>query len=243
MVSESRTEVAVQFTGGKDSTYLALLSAEEFERVHLLTFRHSLIADIDKASVNVTKLGRRFGTRKFRHVMIDVEDSLRKIYQQHFLKDLSRYGTYGASNFCGARRLAMISHTIIYCLRNHVKHVRDGSNASGFDLSQQEWSLPLIRQFYNEFGLNYETPLYRNKRNDIELLKSGLSDAEPAILFRSQPRCEGGGHFHNIYLRCYFLPLYGREALKKVGTRWIKHKLVVLREQIRDATGMPDVLT
>jgi len=239
MVDKSKEEVAIQFTGGKDSTYLALLMANQFKKVHLLTFHHSLIRDLERVSVNVCKLQRLFGTKKFESVIVDIEEVLRKLYQGDFLRDVVRYGGYGANNFCGACRLAMMTHTIVYCLRNRIKYVRDGSNVSGFDLSQQPWSLPIIKQFYLGFGLDYETPLYKNERNDIELLKSGLADVNPTIFFRRQPRCEGGGHFHNIYLRCHFLPLYGEEALKRIGTRWLKDKLEVCRNYILRTTESP----
>jgi len=239
MVERMRTEVVVQFTGGKDSTYLALLMARKFERVHLLTFHHSLIKDVEKVSTNAHKLARLFGTGKFESETVNVENLLKTIYQGDFFKDLVRYGSYGPNNFCGACRLAMVSHTILYCLKNGITCVCDGSNVSGFDLSQQEWSVPVIKKFYSDFGLSYDVPLYENRRNDIELLKSGLDADDPTIFFRSQPRCEGGGHFHNIYLRCYFLPLYGKEALKKIGTRWMMDRLFVCREYIRSRAGSP----
>lgn len=238
MVDKSREEVVVQFTGGKDSTYLAFLMANQFKKVHLLTFHHSLIKDMEKAWVNVYKLQRLFGRNKFKLVTVDIEDLLRKLYQADFLRDLIRYRGYGANNLCGACRLSMITHTIIYCLQNRIKWVRDGSNVSGFDLSQQRWGLPLIKEFYSEFGIDYETPLYENRRNDVELLKLGLFAENPTIFFRSQPRCEGGGHFHNIYLRCHFLPLYGGEALRRMGTRWLRDKIEVCRGHIDKMRGL-----
>lgn len=199
--------------------------ARQFKKIHLLTFHHSLIRDIENVSVNIDKLEKLFGTDRFKSAIVNIENLLKRIYQGDFLGDLIRYKGYAGNNLCGARRPSMIAHKIVYSLRNRITYVRDGSNVSGSDLSQQLWSLPIIKEFYLESGLNYETPLYKNDRNDIELLKSGLADVNPTIFFGSQPRCEGGGHFHNLYLRCHFLPLYGEEALKRMGTRWLKNKL------------------
>ena len=232
MVAESASEVVIQFTGGKDSTSLAILMAKQFQKVHLLTFTHSLIRDKGLVAVNAEKLEGMFGADRFIRAEIAIEDLLRAIYHAHFVRDIIRYRGYGANNFCGACRLSMVSHTIMYCLEHRISYARDGSNRTGFDLSQQEWSLPIFKAFYAEFGIDFATPLYERERTDLDLLKAGLAAESPVIFHRSQPRCEGGGHFHNIFLRCHFLPLYGRDVFQRLAIRWLTEKLEICRDHI-----------
>jgi hypothetical protein len=225
-------EVCIQFTGGKDSTLLAALMAQQFDRVHLLSFCHPLIVGLDKVPLNVEKLRLLYGEDKFAHTIIDNERLLRQLYAGHWLQDLRKYKTYAANNFCGPCRLSMITHTIVYCLRNEIAFVRDGANRTGFDLTQQVWALAMLKEFYQEYDIDYDCTLYDSSRNDIELLKLGLSAEKPLIFYRSQPLCRGGGEIHNIYFRCYFLPLYGREARRRRDLQWLQDKLNPCREYI-----------
>ena len=225
-------EVCIQFTGGKDSTLLAALMARQFERVQPLSFRNRMIVDLDKVPLNVEKLQLLYGEDKFVHTVIDNEKLLRQLYAGHWLHDLRKYRTYAANNVCGPCRLSMITHTIIYCLQNEIAFVRDGANRTGFDLSQQVWALAMLKRFYEEYNIDYDCPMYDTSRNDIDLLKLGLSAEKPLILYRSQPLCRGGGEVHNIYFRCYFLPLYGREARRRRDLEWLQDKLNLCREYI-----------
>ena len=232
-------EVCIQFTGGKDSTLLAALMARRFSRVHLLSFDNPLIVDLDKLPLNVGKLRLLCGEDKFEHTVIDNEGLLRQLYTGQWWQDLRTYKTYAANNVCGPCRLSMITHTILYCLQKGITFVRDGANRTGFDLSQQVWALDMLRMFYQEYDIDYDCSLYHASRNDVELLKLGLYAEEPQVLYRSQPLCRGGGEVHNIYLRCYFLPRYGREVRRKRDLEWLQDKLDLCREYIAHKRDVP----
>jgi hypothetical protein len=234
-----KDKVCIQFTGGKDSTLLAALMAREYEKVFLLSFRNSMIVDLDKIPVNVGKLKNLMGEDKFEHTIMENEPLMRKIYSSHWRQDLQKYQSYSANNICGPCRLAMITHTIVYCLNHGIRAVRDGANRTGFDLSQQVWSLELIQAFYQEFGIDYDFALYKSSRNDIDLLKLGLAADPPIIFYRSQPLCKGGGEIHNIYLRCYFLPRFGREARREQDIQWLQDKLQICKEFIAENVVLP----
>lgn len=233
----NNSSVCIQFTGGKDSTLLAAVSAQQYKNVHLLSFRNSLIVDLDKIPVNVQKLKDLFSENKFKHKIIDNENLLKKLYVGNWFRDIKKYKTYGANNVCSSCRLSMVTLTIIYCLKNDIHVVRDGANRTGFDLSQQTWSLEIIKNFYNEYQINYESTLHEASRNDIDLLKFGLNAENPTIFYRSQPLCKGGGEIHNIYFRCYFLPLYGGEKRRELDIEWLKDKLSICREYIQESEG------
>jgi hypothetical protein len=229
------SSVCIQFTGGKDSTLLAALMAQQFEHIHLLSFRNSLIVDLENISVNVQKLEQIFGQGRFFHSVIDNESLLKHLYTGRWLRDIRKYKTYAANNVCSSCRLSMISHTIVYCLSHNVAYVRDGANRTGFDLSQQVWSLEVLRGFYQEYKIDYACSLYESPRNDIDLLNLGLSFEKPVILYRSQPLCKGGGEIHNIYFRCYFLPRYGRDARRIRDLEWLQERLVLCRTFISES--------
>lgn len=231
------SSVCIQFTGGKDSTLLAALMAQQYEKVSLLSFRNPLIVNLDKIPLNVKKLRQLLGDDKFEHTFMSNESLLKEIYAGQWTRDLRKYKTYSANNFCGACRLAMITLTIVHCLKNGISSVRDGANRTGFDLSQQVWSLAILKDFYKEYDIDYDFALYESSRNDIDLLKLGLSSEPPMIFYRSQPLCQGGGEVHNIYFRCYFLPQYGREARQRKDIEWLEDKLNVCRKFI--GRGVP----
>ena len=226
------TAVCIQFTGGKDSTLLAALMARQFEQVHLLTFYNPLIVDLERVPVNVSKLKQLYGGCRFEHQLIDNEALLRKLYTGQWYRDLKKYKSYAANNVCSSCRLSMVAHTIAYCRQNGISEVRDGANRTGFDLSQQTWSLQIINQFYQEYGINYACILHEASRNDIDLLKLGFDAQPPLYLYRSQPLCKGGGEIHNIYFRCYFLPRYQRAGRQQRDVEWLHDKLDQCREFI-----------
>jgi hypothetical protein len=219
------TAVCIQFTGGKDSTLLAALMARQYAQVHLLTFYNPLIVDLDLVSVNVSKLQQLYPSCRFAHHLIDNEGLLRELYTGEWFRDLKRYKSYAANNVCSSCRLAMVAHTIAFCRRHAISEVRDGANQTGFDLSQQVWSLEIIRQFYQEYGIHYDCILHEASRNDIELLKLGFDAQPPLYFYRSQPLCKGGGEIHNIYFRCYFLPRFGRQGRQQRDQEWLHDKL------------------
>lgn len=228
------SEVCIQFTGGKDSTLLAALMAQQFERVHLISFQQPLIVDLDKVPVNFVKLQQLYGDDKFTHTILDNEGLLKQLYSGTWLRDIKKYKTYAANNFCSPCRLAMITHTIAFCLQNEIGCVRDGANTTGFDLSQQTWALDMLKGFYREYDIDYDCPLYTTSRNDVELLELGLSAENPVIFYRSQPLCKGGGEIHNLYFRCYFLPRYGRESRRQRDLEWLQDKFGYCRKFISE---------
>ena len=241
-MNTNNEEVSIQFSGGKDSTLVAVLMCKQFKKVHLLTFRHSLLFNEDKTKVNINKLKNMFGEDKINHVFIDIEDLFRKIHADNYLRDFKTYKTYLAACFCGACRLSQITHTIIYSLENNIRFTRDGTNKMGFDLSQHEWLRSLFKNFYSEYGIDYESPIYDINRPDLKLLELGLTSENPQIFYRSQPEC-GGGHFHNIYLRCYYLPKYDQEAYEKISINWTKYKMELCRKYIRNYFNSRNVKT
>ncbi len=236
MNNTKKEEITVVFTGGKDSTLTAMLMCEQFKKVHLLTYVHSLSTHPERAVVNVKKLQNMFGKDKLTHEFISIDELSKKIYTSTYLHDLRKYKTYLAGCFCLACRQAMNTRTIIYNIENGIKFACDGSNRTSFGLSQMEWIIKEIKKFYKDYGINFETPVYSVPRCDLELLKKGIK-SEKQQIFYGNDNTQGGCHgsnFHTFYLRLYYLPRYGREAHEKISSDYFREKLEFCRKYIDD---------
>lgn len=231
---------SLQFTGGRDSTLTAIHLIEKYQMktLHLLTFQTDLMTDIDKVYKNVEKLEEYFRKKaRINHHLLDTNQLLRDLVQKNYFHDLIQFKTYNAATFCPSCRLSHHANTIIFCKINGVGNSADGVNElTGFDLFQQEWAVDMVRQLYKEYGISYHTPLLHQKTSSEVLLEEyNEKNALDNPFYEEQPRCIGGGQFHNLYLRCYYLPLKGKQAYIEVSKKWIAKKLPFIREYIDHA--------
>lgn len=229
---------ALQFTGGRDSTLTAirLIEANAVNSLHLLTFQTDLTAEAEAVLKNVKKLQVFFvECCTINHHFINTNDLLRHLVQDEYFLDVWKYKTYKISTFCPSCRLSHHANTIIFCKRNNLMHAADGVNElTGFDLFQQSWAVEKIKELYAFFGIQYETPLlHSNISSEILLEKYNRENNLDIPFFESQPKCLGGGQFHNIYLRCYYLPLYGKDKYIEISKRWIDDKMPIVKDYIQ----------
>lgn len=220
----------LQFTGGRDSTRTTLILGEDlgFSDIHLLTFKTELTDDIPKVYTNIEKLRKYFAGRvNIHHTIIETHDLLRDLVQKKYLRNMLKFGTFNAATFCPSCRLSHHIHTIIYCQQHGITTASDGVNElTGYDLFQQPWAVAEIEKLYKKFGITYYTPLLNSPISSEQVLEEyNLSGKFTEPLFESQPKCLGGGQFHNLYLRSYYLPLKGKESYKDISMRWIEDKI------------------
>lgn len=228
---------ALQFTGGRDSTLTAITLIEKYEikELHLLTFMTDLTADVNFVHENLNKLKKYFGEGiNIIHNFVDTGELLCNLVQKNYLKNLLKYKTYNAATFCPSCRLSHHANTILYCLQNDIKFAADGVNElTGFDLFQQGWAVKKIQELYQDFQIDYLTPLLNNDISSEILLENyNKKNQLESPFYESQPKCLGGGQFHNLYLRCYFLPLKGKEKYKTISKQWIDDKLPQVKAYI-----------
>lgn len=229
----------LQFTGGRDSTLTALKLIEEFKynELHLLTFKTDLTTDLEKVKTNIEKLRLYFGeTAKIVHKIIDTNDLLKDMVQKNYIKNIFKYHTFYVSTFCPSCRLSHHTHTIIYCLQNGIKNVADGVNdLTGFDLFQQEWAVEKVRKLYENYEIDYFTPLLKETISSEQILKEKYNNTTSEFIFyESQPKCIGGGQFHNLHLRCYYLPKNGKDKYIHISKEWIDDKLEMVHKHIEN---------
>lgn len=227
--------IAMQHTGGRDSTLASLLMADEYRKIFLITFRHSLVEYAERSCLNVQKLKLICGkSTEFEHDFLDVENLFRKILISSYPWDILNYGLYWSCSPCGACRLAQHTYTILFCLENGIHYAADGANRTGFDLSQNSYAIEHIEGFYKEYGITYQRPIYNVESSDIELLKYGIENDVSTVFYGSQPECMGGGEFHNTILRSVLLPLHKRKGYEKIMARWLEAKIDVCRKYIEE---------
>lgn len=236
-------EVSVLFSGGSDSTLAAVKMCERFEKVHLLTYHHSAMFYVGKSKVNVNKLKRRCGEDKVIHRIISIDKLFQSILYGDLtqrMSDIKKYGTYLSACFCGACKLAMHARTVIYNLENGIRFSRDGANKGSVPFFPDVICKKELKDFYKQFGIDYESPIWeyngKTLRSDEELFKLGITRRKhlkfPAEiqLFSTQHSCLDG--FHHIYVRGYYLPVYGAEAFKRISVSYYKDKMEICKKYV-----------
>jgi 7-cyano-7-deazaguanine synthase in queuosine biosynthesis len=240
-MNDKKEEVSVLFSGGSDSTLTAFKLCELFKKVHLLTYSHSYDEFVERSEVNVNKLKNMFGVDRVIHKIIDVDPLWEKIYRGTWKQDVKKYGSYIVACGCGACKLAMHTATIIYNLENNIRYAADGANQESMHRlpAQMKGVIAKFKEFYNEYGIIYDNPVYNEVRTDWKVYQLGLTNKRNTkfpheyIFHETGPTCYNGS-LHNIYVIFYYLPFHGKKAHEENSIRYCKEKRDVARAWIED---------
>ena len=195
-------EIALMFSGGIDSTMAACLLAEEYDKVHLLTYNngygHMFMSATKK---RVKELEKKF-PGKFSHKLT----SSKKLFEDIAVNNIYDEYKKHESGFvwCLGCKIAMHTQSIIYCLENAIPYMSDGSSRDTSEMVEQKpFSIKLIKQMYSSYGIEFITPVYDIKRNEeISKLKTmGFNMGLFRVMDRFigiQPKCFAG--------ELYYLP-------------------------------------
>jgi len=175
--NDSRS-VAIQFSGGSDSSLTAYRMASVFDKVHLLTFKHFGQIDIENSRKSYTVLAQKVPD-KFVHHIIHVDEMFEKIYYRHYVRNIFTYRTLQLQFTCFACQACFHIHTILFCLRNNIFEVRDGSNSEYDATSPMQIKIVQneIKKLYTDYGIHHDSPVYdehQKERSDHQLYKLGL---------------------------------------------------------------------
>ncbi len=239
------TEVAVQYSGGADSTMAAIIAGQHFEKVHLLTFHHAFIRAKEKSEVNAVKLQQILGSDTVIHRYLDTTQVLNQIIFGNYIGDLLKYGTLPVGWPCLACKLSFDAHTIEYACANDIGVVVDGADLRvEFQLSQgHAGMLELRRQFYQEYDIDFRHPVAHMEDTTKDLLLFGLHSDPACILYPHQGHCIGNDLLGTIYKRFYFLPKYGMDTLSDAASNWAKEKIQVCKRLLPTPTCEPARVT
>jgi len=170
---EKNEVLACLFSGGCDSTLVAALGARTFKRIHLLTYTRFGFFNAKNPLQMAELLRRRFGKDTFITEIIKFGPFFKYIQYHNYIYYLKKYGTLSMS-ICGLCKLAMHWQTIVYCLKNSICHVHDGSvkDMKVFPAQNEEIALNNIKKLYAYFSIKLETPIFdTNKQAEEELYK------------------------------------------------------------------------
>lgn len=233
-------DACVHYSGGSDSTLVASYLAENYRKVHLLTFQHFAISSIENRYFNVKNLKKKYGENKFIDKLIDIDDLFRKMYTERQWKDFHRYFMFTFVP-CGTCRFAMHIKTIAYCLKNNVKWISDGSNQFYQMVAPSEMPdiLNLVKELYSSYGIQYIiNPAYNKLDADNELYEKGIVPQKGLrtnwdTYKKIQPVCNCG-LFFLIMARTYWFYAHGVEQLSKTAFKYYEEKLSWYKSLVED---------
>lgn len=153
-------QIAVLYSGGSDSTAAVILMVEKFDKIHLLTYKHSGLSFIENSRLNVEGLRIKYGRNKFIHKIFDVDKLFRKVSFIRYGVTFKNYG-FMALSTCGCCKLAMHIRTLIYCLQNGILAVADGaSKCMKHFPAQMPGVIAELRKMYNRYDIEYRNPVF-----------------------------------------------------------------------------------
>lgn len=156
-----KKETALLYSGGTDSTLAAAIAAEQFDKIHLITYKRFGLFSITNSLFNVKKLKRKFGEDKFTHTIIPVDKLFKKVSYENFFINFVKYRFFLLST-CGLCKLSMHIRTLIHCLQNDIPYICDGANQGMlFFPDQMNSVIEETRKMYAHFGINYFTPVFK----------------------------------------------------------------------------------
>ena len=153
-------KVALMYSGGTDSTAAAALVAKEFDKVHLVTCKHSGIYHLKHSATNVPKLAATFGETKFIHHFIYMDRLFKLVARERYLGSIRKHGFLMLGN-CGLCKLSMHLATLLYCLEHDIHWVADGANIH-MDVfpAQMAPVIAELKAMYARFGVTYFNPVF-----------------------------------------------------------------------------------
>ena len=230
-MTNNQRAVCIQFSGGSDSSLTAYRMSLEFGKVHLLTFKQFGLIDIENSKKSFAILNEKF-PGKFKHTLIDVSDMFLRIYNRHYFRNLIKYRTLQIQFVCFACQACFHVQTIIYCLENGIRDVRDGANAEYEEASPMQ--IPIVKKeivkLYADYGITHDSPVYeehKTDRSDHQLFKLGLrpqanikDDIEMYKAYQGYCRfMPGGVLFLNYWKRCDGFP---EKVQLKMREHWLE---------------------
>ncbi len=156
-----RNETATLFSGGTDSTLTAALMADQFDKIHLITYDRFAFSSVMNPMVNVKKLRDKYGEDKFDFHVIKVEKLTRFVFYERYLHNIRKHGFF-LLTICGLCKLAMHVRTVIFCLENGIPNVCDGAN-QGMHLFPAQMA-SVIKEYgdmYTRYGITYSNPVFK----------------------------------------------------------------------------------
>lgn len=197
------SRISLMFSGGVDSTVTAILLARDYQTIDLLTYNNGYgHYHLERSRGRARELNLKV-TEKFNHSIFSVKTFFDEILINTIEQDYKKYRS--AFIFCMGCKLAMHTQSIIYNLKNGIRVMSDGSSSSTDEMVEQMLiSISIIKYLYEDFGIEYITPVYNIPRDEERKM---LKDMGFKMGFRIrdrylgiQPKCIPGELYYLPYI-------------------------------------------
>jgi hypothetical protein len=159
------------YSGGSDSTWLAYKLAQEYRQVYLLTLdRRTFFKAKTYTQERAGNLIKYFGSSRVEHHVISIDDLHSEICFDKYFENLKRYGSLMAS--LSFSKLSMHWAALRFARLFNIQHVFDGGTNYMNMYPDQNKNIghKNYLKLYQEFGIQYEQPLYEDNLNVEENL-------------------------------------------------------------------------
>jgi len=182
-------KIAVMFSGGTDSTYVAWLQLQKYDQIYLVTFIRYGLRRAENLQDAVTRLMQKAPSKaKIHHQIIDIENIYQMItpHQEkqeaqqavlsqklsplwedaHGLRNgretyMNNMHKLFMANECLQCKIAMDIAAIKFCKENNISDICDGSNTEQLDDGSQLEDVKVIaRDIFSRYGINFSSPAF-----------------------------------------------------------------------------------
>ncbi len=150
-------EVAILFSGGRDSSLAACIYALKGYKVHLLSFLSGIGIKSEISDYRFEELKILFPNNIDKRIFIPTFGLFRHVAILNIEDDFARYKF---NLILVGEKLAMHASAVVYCLKNNITLLADGT--SGYQESMPEQMPEAIKEFQefsSEYGIDYVTPI------------------------------------------------------------------------------------
>lgn len=167
----------VMFTGGRDSTLVAVHLMLQGIPVHLYTASSGCSLHRGILGHRVEELKNRFGELVICHHIADISGAFRTLaietIESDILEDRKNLVLLG-------EKIAIHAHIIDYCKRNNITIINDGITHYQKEFPEQRLiAKEYFVDFMSSYGIKYESPIYdfAKSQDDVKyrLLQAGVS--------------------------------------------------------------------
>lgn len=151
-------EVAVLFSGGRDSTLVACLLALKGIKLHLLTGSCGLGIGTELVEMRFQELSRKFSDNIIQWKTLDIKGLLGAVAFRNIEDDFQKYQK---NLILLGEKMALHTEAVLYCLSLGIKYIADGTTKYQAHLAEQlPEAVTFFRKFSEEYGIQYLTPVY-----------------------------------------------------------------------------------
>ncbi len=224
-------EISLMFSGGIDSTYVAIKLAEKYKKIYLLNYSNGYgHTKFNRVNARVKELEKLY-PEKFVLFQTSIKDTFENILINNLRKETDMFGS--AFIWCLSCKLSMHARSIIFNKKNKIKIISDGSSYdTQYMVEQTPFAINIIKKLYNEFNQEYIFPSYNisreKKRKELtqKKLRRGfkLFDRHIGI----QPKCYPGELSYSPLVILGKQPHYKEEDI----INYIELKLPIIKSYI-----------